>query len=74
MGTHNKLGGGILLQDPGEDICNQIDALLQTPPPDEHEQLGVGVLLEASPLLSLALEICPPRLEFLVDGRDLSGH
>lgn len=63
-----------MLQNPREDIRDQIDALLQTPPADEHKQLSVGVLLEAGPFLGLALELGPARLEGLVDGRLLAGQ
>lgn len=66
--THDKLGLGVLLQNPREDVRNQVDTLLQTPTTDEHKQLSLGVLLEASPFLGLALELGPTSLESLVNG------
>lgn len=72
--THDKLGLGICLQNPGEDISNEVHTLLQRPTSHEDEQFGFRVFLETSPFLSLALEVCPACLEFLIDGRGIGGE
>lgn len=65
--TYDQLGLGILLQDPREDVCNQVDTLLQTPPSNEHKELSLRVLLKPSPFLSLTLQLGPTSLEVLID-------
>jgi hypothetical protein len=72
--TYNELGLGICLQDPREDIGDEVHTLLQTPSSNEHKQLGVFVLLEASPLLSLAPELASALLECLVDCDFLAAY
>lgn len=72
--TYDELGLGILFQNPGEDICDQIHTLLQTPATNKHKQLSLGILLEAGPLLSLALELGSASLKCLVNGWLLSGQ
>lgn len=71
--THNKLSLGIRLQNPGEDISNKVDTLLQGPTSNKDKQFSLGVLLKTGPLLSLALEICPACLELLVNGWGIGG-
>lgn len=68
MCTYDELCLGILLEDPWEDIGNEVHSLLQTPSSNEYEQLSFRVLLEASPLLGLAPKLASACLEFLIDG------
>lgn len=73
MCTYNELGLGVLLEDPWEDVGDEVHSFLQTPSSNEHEQLSIGVLLKASPFLSLAPEFASACLEFLVNGDRFIG-
>jgi hypothetical protein len=63
----NELRLGVIFQDGGEDVCDEVDTLLLTPAADEDEQLSLGVDLETCPFLSLDTECATGCLVCFVD-------
>ncbi|QBZ66478.1 hypothetical protein PoMZ_13457 [Pyricularia oryzae] len=63
----DQLGLGVLFQHAGEDVGDEVHALLQRPATDKHKQVRVRVDVEAGPLLSLPPEVATLGLGLLVD-------
>ncbi|TLS22253.1 uncharacterized protein PpBr36_10072 [Pyricularia pennisetigena] len=63
----DELRLGVPLQHAGEDVGDQVHALLQRPAADKHKQVRVRVDVEPGPLLSLPPEVAALGLGLLVD-------